>query len=449
VAYDLVPHSTDTVADLVYRVREGELSYIRDIHIRGNTRTKDKVIRRELTVYPGELYNTVKVRNSERRLRNLQFFDFANATPEETDSPSLYDLAFDVEEGRTGNLLFGVGYSSVDDLIGFMELSQGNFDLFNWPPTGGGQKLKLRGTVGTQRQDIELSFVEPWFLDRKLSLGVDLYQRDRRFLSDEYDQVNTGGSVTLGQPLGGFNRLNLTYGLEQIEVTDVDDNASDLIKAEEGTQLKSYMGLELVHDSRDNSFVATRGNRSTLSGTVAGGPLGGDVQIYNLEAATSHYVPLWWDHVLNLRGWASVVDSWGDGDRVPIFDRLFLGGARTLRGFKYRQVGPKDETGEPVGGLSGWYTTAEYIIPLAEKFRVAGFYDVGMVFEEAYDFSNDESGSDANPFHTGKINSDVGVGIRLDIPGFPLRLDYAWPLEADEFNDRSNGRFQFSIGYSY
>jgi outer membrane protein insertion porin family len=148
-------------------------------------------------------------------------------------------------------------------------------------------------------------------------------------------------------------------------------------------------------------------------------------------------VPLWWDHVLNLRGWASVVETWGDGVRVPIFDRLFLGGARTLRGFDYREVGPKDETGEPVGGLSGWMATAEYIVPLAEKFRVAAFYDIGMVYDEAYEFDSSD------------YNSDVGVGIRFDIPGFPLRLDYAWPLEADEFNDRSSGRFQFTIGYSY
>ena len=435
--YDMVPEADGTTVDLVYRVREGDLTRIRDIRIRGNTRTKDEVIRRELAVYPGELYNGSKVRTSERRLKNLGFFEFANAVPEDTGDPGLTDLAFEVEEGRTGNLLFGVGYSSVDDLIGFVELSQGNFDLFNWPPVGDGQKLKLRGTVGTERRDIEASFVEPWFLDRRLSLGVDAFQRDRRYLSDEYDQRNTGASITLGQPLTSFDRLNFTYGLERIEVNNVSDDASDLIKAEEGTQYKSYIGSELVHDSRDNFFVATRGNRTTLSGQLAGGPLGGDVQIYNLEFNTSHYIPLWWHHVLNLRGWASAVETWGDGERVPIFDRLFLGGARTLRGFKYRDVGPKDETGEPIGGLSGWYGTAEYIIPIVEKFRIAGFYDLGMISSESYDFD------------LGEYNSDVGLGLRIDLPGFPLRLDYAWPLETDEFNDRSNGRFQFTIGYSY
>lgn len=437
VRYQLTPRGTAGVVDVALAVSEGKLAHIRDINIRGNTRTKDKVIRRELTVYPGEIFNEVKVRNSERRLRNLGYFSFVNGVPEETPDPEKYDLALDLEEQKTGQFLVGAGFSSVDDLIGFAELSQGNFDLFNWPPTGGGQKLKLRGTVGTKRRDVELSFVEPWFLDRKLSLGVDLFQRDRRFLSDEYDQRNTGMNLSLGKPLTSFSRVNFIYGLENIDVNNVDTNASDLIKAEEGNQLKSSFTIELVRDSRDSAFVATRGMRSSLAGTVAGGALGGDVEIYQVEAQVSKYWPLWFDHVLNLRGWTAVVEGYGEGDRVPLFDRLFLGGARTLRGFKYRQVGPKDETGEPVGGKSGWYATAEYTVPVVEKVRLATFYDLGMVYEDAFQWDGSN------------YNSDWGFGVRLDFPGFPLRLDYAWPLEADDFNDRNSGRFQFSIGYVF
>jgi len=437
VQYKLNPQGGEPVVNLDVAVKEGEKAYIRDIRIRGNTRTKDEVIRRELTVYPGEIYNQVKVRNSERRLRNLGFFDFVNAVPEATLDADKYDVAFEVNEQRVGQFMVGAGFSSVDDLIGFAELSHGNFDLLGWPPVGDGQKLKLRGTVGTKRRDIELSFVEPWFLDRKLSLGVDLFDRDRRFFSDEYEQRNTGGNITLGKPLGTFNRINFIYGLENIDVYNVDTNASDLIKAEEGKNLKSSLTVEVVRDTRDNSFVATRGARSSVSAMYAGGPLAGDVDIYQLEAQTAAYWPIWFDHVFNLRGWIAVVDSHGSEDRVPLFDRLFLGGARTLRGFKYRKVGPKDEDGEPIGGRSGWYATAEYTIPVVDKLRFATFYDLGMVYDEAYEFE------------TSEYNSDWGLGIRLDFPGFPLRLDYAWPLEADEFNDRSSGRFQFSIGYVF
>lgn len=437
VQYKLNPQGSEPVVNLDVSVKEGDKAFIRDIRIRGNTRTKDEVIRRELTVFPGEIYNQVKVRNSERRLRNLGFFDFVNAVPEATLDKDKYDVAFEVNEQRVGQFMVGAGFSSVDDLIGFAELSHGNFDILGWPPVGDGQKLKLRGTVGTKRRDIEFSFVEPWFLDRKLSLGVDLFDRDRRFFSDEYEQRNTGGNITLGKPLGTFNRINFIYGLENIDVYNVDTNASELIRDEEGKSLKSSLTVEIVRDTRDSSFVATRGARSSVSAMYAGGPLAGDVDIYQLEAQTAAYWPIWFDHVFNLRGWVSVVESHGPEDRVPLFDRLFLGGARTLRGFKYRKVGPKDEDGEPVGGRSGWYATAEYIIPVVDKLRLATFYDLGMIYDEAYEFEASE------------YNSDWGVGLRLDFPGFPLRLDYAWPLEADEFNDRSSGRFQFSIGYVF
>jgi outer membrane protein insertion porin family len=432
---------TDTntmIANVDFVVTEGTLAYINNILIRGNTRTKDKVIRRELSVYPGEIFNEVKVRTSEKRLKNLGYFDYVSSSPQTTLKLNQYDLIFDVNEQKTGQFMIGAGFSSIDEVLGFVELSQGNFDLFGWPYfTGGGQKLKLRAQFGTKRTDYEISFVEPWFLNRRLSLGLDFFSHDSRFLSDEYDQYNIGGNITLGKPLTSFDRVNLIYGLEEIEVYNVSSNASELIRAEEGRRTKSSMTLELVHDTRDNVFVPTRGNRSTASSTVAGGPFGGNTDLYQLQLRTSQYIPLWFDHVFNLRGWASVVEEYGDSDRVPIFDRLFLGGARTIRAFKYRDVGPKDETGEPIGGKSAIYGTAEYSIPVAEKLRLAVFYDTGMVYADAYEFD------------LGNLNSGVGTGVRLDFPGFPIQLDYSWPLEADEFNDRPSGRFSFWIGYTY
>lgn len=427
-----------SVADVHYTVTEGKLAYIRNVRIRGNSQTKDKVIRRELAVYPGEIFNEVKVRTSERRLKNLGYFSFVNSVPEDTSEPDQYDLTFEVEEQKTGQFMVGAGFSSVDDLIGFVELSQGNFDLFGWPRlSGGGQKLKIRSQFGTQRTDYEISFVEPWFLNRRLSLGVNLYDHDTRFLSEDYDQETLGAGVTLGKPLGSFNRLNLGYTLEQIDVYDVSTNASDAIRQEEGTRTKSAVTLELVHDTRDSVFIPTRGNRTTVSGTLAGGPLGAETDLYSMEMRSSQYWTLWFDHVFSLRGWASTVDSYGDSDRVPIFDRLFLGGARSIRGFKYRDVGPKDENGEPIGGQSGWSATAEYTVPLAEKIRAAAFYDVGMVSSNAYELD------------FGDFNSSWGVGLRFDLPGFPIQLDYSWPIETDEWNERSSGRFSFWMGYVY
>ncbi|HPG00392.1 MAG TPA: outer membrane protein assembly factor BamA [Kiritimatiellia bacterium] len=425
-------------ADIRYNLTEGGLAYIRNIRIRGNSQTKDKVIRRELAVYPGEIFNEVKVRTSERRLRNLGYFSYVNSIPESTSVPNQYDLVFEVEEQRTGQFMVGAGFSSVENLIGFVELSQGNFDITDWPRfSGGGQKMKVRAQFGTQSSSYELSFVEPWFLNRRLSLGFDLYQRDSRFLSDDYDQKNLGASVSLGKPVGPHDRAVLTYGLEQIDVYNVADSASDQIKEEEGNRTKSYMTLEVIHDTRDSVFIATRGNRSSVSATVAGGPLGAETDLYNLQARTSQFFPLWFDHVFNVRGWASVVEEYGSSDRVPIFDRLFLGGPRNVRGFKFRDVGPKDEDGEPIGGKSAAYMTAEYTIPVAEKVRLAGFYDAGLVDADAYtlDFKD--------------LNTSVGFGVRFDFPGFPIQLDYAWPLEADPYNDKPSGRFSFWLGYVY
>ena len=426
------------VADVRYTVTEGREARIREIRIRGNSRTKDKVIRRELAVYPGELYNTVKVRTSERRLQNLNYFDYVNSYPSPTDDAGWYDMNIEVEEQRTGQLMAGAGFSSVDDLIGFVELSQGNFDLFGWPGmTGGGQKLKLRAQVGTKRSDYELSFIEPWFLNRRLSLGLDLFRHENSYDSSLYDQRNAGGRVTLGHALGAFSRVNLSYGLQQIDIYDVSTNASSTIRDEEGTYKKSEVTLELVRDTRDHPFLPSRGNRSSVSGSVAGGLLGADTDVYGFEARSSQYFPLWFDHVFNLRGWAGVVEEYGDSEVVHLFDRLFLGGPRTVRGFKYRDVGPHDENGEPIGGNTAGYLTAEYTMPVAEKVRLAFFYDVGMVWPESWD---------ADLEH---LNSGLGFGVRFDLPGFPIQLDYTWPIETDPENDRDSGRFSFWLGYQY
>ena len=432
------------VADIIFTVKEGHLAYIRNISISGNTRTKDKVIRRELAVYPGEVMNEVKIQTSEKRLQNLGYFSFVNSSYESTKRANYYDLTFDVEEKRTGQFMVGAGFSSIDQLIGFVEVGQGNFDLLGWPRfTGGGQKVKLRATFGTQRQDYEFSFVEPWFLDRKLSLGFDLFRNDSQYYSDEYEQLNTGGSLSLTKPLTSYDRVTLAYSLQQIKVFNVDTNASEDILKEEGSTLQSMMGLSLLHDTRDSVFVATKGNRTKTGVEVSGGPLGADVDMYRLTSKTTQHVPIWFSHVISLRGEMSVVDAYGQSDDVRIFDRLYLGGPRSLRGFKYREVGPVDDNDEPIGGKTMIFGSFDYDIPVWSKLRLASFYDAGMVYTDSYSF-------DAND-KTGEYNSDVGVGIRIDIPGFPLRLDYAWPLETGRENaDRDGflgGRFSFLIGY--
>jgi outer membrane protein insertion porin family len=434
------------IVNIRYEITEGELGYIKDVNISGNERTLDKVIRRELVMYPGEKYNRSRVRTSERRLQNLNYFEIVTINPEQAEESDQYDMNVQVKEKPTGQFQAGVGFSSVDSLVGYVELSQGNFNWKTWPPIGAGQKFKIRAQLGTQRNDLDISFIEPWFMDRKLSAGVDLFHREARYFSDNYDQQNDGMRLSLGKPLSRWTRGNLAYTLEQYRVFDVADSASQAIKDEEGRRLKSGLEYTWTFDSRDRFFNPTRGNKTTVTPYVSGGALGAETDLYGLKVRSTHYWPLVGDMIFNLRGEVESVEAFGDskaeagtyGDGVPLFDRLFLGGSYTLRGYEYRDVGPTDPTTEdPVGGNSSAFMTAELTYPIWNKIRGAVFYDWGFVNVDSWDF-------DTSMYH-----DNWGIGLRLDLPGFPLHLDYAWPITYDERYLDGSGRFDFLIGHTF
>jgi len=426
-------------ADIHFEVYEGAAASIGEINIRGNEKTRDEVMRRELTLHPGEPFHQQKIEISENRLRNLGYFEQVGSGYAPAARTNTYDLTFNVKEKSMGSFLVGAGFSSVDDLVGFAELSHGNFDIKRWPPVGDGQKMKIRVQAGSERNDVEVSFTEPWFMDRKLALGVDLYHRDADYYSSEYKLQTLGGSLSLSKPLSPFIRGTLSYSLEQFDVYDVSTNASAQIQAEEGIRDKSTVGARVSRDTRDHFFIPTRGNYSSVSAELSGGPFAADTDIYFLELKSSQFWPLWNGHVLNLKGAVRTVERYDDTDRVPIFDRLFLGGPNSIRGFKYRHVGPRapDDLDEPIGGRSSWYATLEYTVPLWSKIRAATFYDMGAVDGDAFDFSSAE------------VSSSVGVGARFDLPMFPLRLDYAWPIDTDQYNEGEGARWNFSLGYSF
>jgi outer membrane protein insertion porin family len=427
-------------ASIRFVVREGELAHINEIDIRGSEKTRDEVMRRELAVYPGELFHQGKVETSESRLKNLGYFETVSSSYAPAAGTNIYDLAFKVKEKAMGSFLIGAGFSSVDSLVGFAELSHGNFDIQRWPPVGDGQKMKVRVQAGTQRNDLEVSFIEPWFMDRKLALGQDLYYRNASYYSDRFDLQTVGSKTSLTKPiLDPFTRGTVSYSLEQFNVDNVTAPTNAVIWEDAGTWLKSTVGASISRDTRDQFFIPTKGNFSSVGVELSGGPFAGDESIYALEAKSSQFWPVLNDHVFNLKGEARTVDSYGDSSRVPIFDRLFLGGPRTIRGFAYRDVSPRDpnDGNEPSGGLSSWYATAEYTVPLWSKIRGAVFYDIGAVSENSFDFF----GAD--------INSSYGIGARVDLPMFPLRLDYAIPHIMDKNNEGASGRFSFLLGYSF
>jgi outer membrane protein insertion porin family len=456
------PNIEQGTMDLEFRLEEGTESYVEKIEIRGNTRTRDKVLRRELAIAPGEVFNMVRVKISEERLRNLQYFNKVETEVDPTDIPNRKNLVIGVEEGSSGSFYMGAGFSSVENLFGYVGMTQGNFDLFN-PPffTGGGQKLRLQATVGTETQNYEMRFVEPWFLGRRLALELDLYHRDIQYYSDEYRQTETGARVGLTKAIWRENLIaGVSYTIENIGIefgnsstqTNVQvqlgpgrsrgtrvlpPSISPELAQEEGDWLVSKLGYTLAYDTRRGGRLANRGQRTQLGFDVAGGPLGADVDFYKLELQTSWYFrgPLP-GHILEFVGRIGVVEPFGDSDRTHIWDRFYLGGAYTLRGYKFRDVGPKDFLGEPTGGNTYWMGSLEYSVPIIERLRAAVFYDIGVVNYDAYDF-------DPSNYH-----DNWGLGLRINIPQMgPLRLDYGFPIRHDD-TVSGKARFQFSVGWS-
>src|SRR5213596_867583 len=319
--------------DVHYKIEEGVRSFVNRINIIGNTRTKDKVIRREVLVAPGDVFNTVRVDVSKKRLDNLGYFAKVETYPEDTDIPGRKDLTILVQEKRTGSLTFGGGFSTIDKLVGFAELTQGNFDLFNWPGfTGAGQKFRLRIQYGTQRKDFILVLTEPYFLDRRLALSGQLFYDEANYLSAQYDQRNYGFAIELRKPINAYIYATLGYRLQDVDIFNVDPSASEQILSQEGSTVESEIFSSVVFDRRDNPLLTRSGQRVTFAPHIAGGFLGGDTQIYGLDLEGSQYFHFRWDTILLINGEIATVSTWGSGnqipgseDQVPIFERLFLG----------------------------------------------------------------------------------------------------------------------------
>ncbi|PYL78237.1 MAG: outer membrane protein assembly factor BamA [Verrucomicrobia bacterium] len=434
----VIPESSPArggLIDLTYRIEEGQRSYVERINIIGNTRTKDKVIRREVLIAPGDVFNTVRVETSKKRLENLGYFSKVDTFPVDTGVEGRKNLDIQVEEKRTGSLNFGAGFSTVDSLIGFIELTQVNFDITNWPSlTGGGQKFRIRLQGGLQRKDAEVVLTEPWFMDRPIAVSFSGFYHEANYLSSLYDQRNYGFSLDVRKGILPYLYATLGYRLENIDAFNIAASASPQLVAETGDSTKSVVTASLVFDRRDNPFLTRHGERITYTWWVAGP--GGTEQIYGFDVEASKYWHLPWDTILLVNAEVAGVDSWGDQTKlVKIYDRLFLGGSNNLRGFEFRDVGPKDEDGEPLGGQSMARVTVEYTFPIIEKARGAIFYDTGFVNTNPWDYNFNN------------VASDIGFGLRLDLPIGPLRLDYGIPIQ--QAGNHGSGKFNFNVGYQF
>ena len=424
--------------NITYRITEGKPYKVGRVTIEGNSKTKDRVIRREVPLKPGDNFNSVDVETTRQRLQGLNYFSNVVAEGSPSSQNGYRDINIIVEEKNTGQLSFGLGFSSIDSVVGYINVEETNFDASNpWNFRGGGQRFGMNLRAGTETQDFKISLTEPWFLGQRLSFGGELFYRGAQNLSDQFDQRNIGGALFLRKPLGNRSYLSLDLRYEKIRV-DVDRDVpnNSLFQQFDGEFTRPALSLNYVYDSRNALQTPRKGHKIDTGVTTVLDALGGDSDSFIFNVSGSKYWNLWYDSILELGGSVDMVET--SGGETPIYDRQFLGGARNLRGFEYRDVGPRDPaTGDVIGGDTAGYLTAEWSFPLVSSIRGAVFYDAGFVNLDSFDF-------DVSDYY-----SDAGFGLRMNLPFGPIALDYAFPLESPDPLAENGGQFNFYVDYEF
>ena len=453
----------DTI-DIVFAVEEGVPVVIRRVLVRGNDYTKDKVIRREISLSPGDPMLADLAERSKHRLENLRYFQRVQYYLETVEGgeakdgrPEERDLVFEVEEQTTGGFMVGIGAGSEDSVFGQVEIHENNFDLFNpWRFRGGGQKGRILVQAGPRVQTYEASVTEPWLFDRHLELTVTGYRRQRWF--DDYDVIRSGIEASISYPVQfwpgwkPFGRFGVSLAAEYVEMDDVEkdllyehphDEEPRRLLLEQKSKYSGSWEIPFVvfwrNDTRDEFLFPKKGYLFNVHGDI----VGGDNSYWRTGFRYRHY---WtavkkWGHVLQwgLRG--ETLDDFSGG--LPIYDKLFLGGSRSIRGVDFREIAPRVYAREnkrghyvPWGGQTSWCATMEYSVPVVKMIRIAAFTDLGSVGEDSFDFDTDW------------FCWSVGLGLRLDLPQFPIRLDFATPV-VDPDEDVDEKVFSFTIGYDF
>jgi outer membrane protein insertion porin family len=406
-----VPNKRDAEReiDLTYVINEGSRVYIERIDIVGNVRTLDEVIRREFRVAEGDAFNTALLRRSRQRIENLGYFESVELNTLPGSSPDKTRIEVEVSERSTGELSFGAGYSTSDGPLGDIRLTERNL-------LGRGQSIEGNFTISARTQEIDFSFTEPYFLDRELAAGVDLFRRSTDFQSEgSFDQRTTGGTLRGDYPLTERWRHGVRLTVREDVIHNVDNDASVFIQDEEGSALTVLAGQTLSYDARDTPFLPSDGYILQLDQDLA--DFGADTRFVRVEGRASYYYPFFPNWVLNLAARGGYIV--GLGDDVRLFDRFFLGGA-SFRGFKFAGVGPRDtSTGDALGGNVMYTATAEQRFPLGlpEELRIFGrvFVEAGSLF--------DSDASGPTVFDSSAIRASGGVGLSWLSPLGPIAID--------------------------
>jgi len=437
--YDqLTKDSTKHKVAVALNIYEGEPSTIRNIIITGNEKTKDYVIRRELLMFPGDKGRRSKIKSSENILRGLNYFSEVNIVPLATIKQGEKDLQVTVKEKQTGILQLGGGFSSADSVVGFFEIQENNFNWRDWHTfKGAGQRVKFRGQVGTRRNDASISFIEPWFLDRRLRLSLDLYHHQR--YEEDYKQTSTGFTSMLAWRWRKYWRPTVGLKLQRIKIGDFDNNISKQLEDEGGSYNASAFVLGIQRDSRNAYFNASSGSKISFNTEIITEALGAYSNIAKINLAGSKYFPVFKKSIIRVSAEAGILEKLS-GDDPAIFNRYFAGGQRSVRGFDRHEISPVDTEGKEnyLGGESKFIASVEYIYPVNHIFRLSFFCDAGNVWEKK------------SEINLGELNVSVGVGLQLTLPIGPIRLDYGYPVHTEyEHLENNSGRIHFNMGYSF
>ena len=427
-------HVAEKVIDINYVINEGPRVYVERINIVGNVRTLDKVIRREFRVDEGDAFNTALLRRSRQRIQDLGYFEKVDMTTKPGSSPDKTVVQVEVAERSTGELSFGAGYSTSEGPLGDVRLSERNL-------LGTGQSVLADFTISGRTQQINFSYTQPYFLDRDLSAGVDIFDTKTNFQSEgSFDQKSLGGTLRASYPLTEHWRHGVKYTLRQDQISNVDSSASQDIKDQEGSSLTSLVGQNLTYDVRDTKFLPSDGYLIRFDQDFAG--VGGDTQFMRHEVNGSYYYPFTPNWVLNLAGRVGYITGWG-GEDVRLFDRFFLGG-QTLRGFKFAGVGPRDtSTNDALGGNFLYTATAEQRFPLGlpEELRMFGrvFVEGGSLFDVDAHGSNIEDSS--------APRASAGVGLSWLSPLGPIAVDLSQALLKNPEDETEIFRISFGTRF--
>ena len=415
------------LVNIVLTVDTGPKVSFERIEISGNTRTRDKVIRRELRVYELKPFSATGLRESRKRLQRLGYFEEVKLTPTKGSAKDLMKLNVKVKERPTGTFSIGAGYSSVDKLMVMGEISQRNF-------LGRGQTVSFKGILGATTNRYSFSFYEPYFRDSKLSFGFDLYNWEREY--EDYTRKSAGGAVRFGYPLTDDLRVFWGARMDNTDLSDIYDYSSPIIRDSMDIKTTHSVNTGLSYDSRNDYYFPTEGWVDSISVEYAGGPLGGDSAFIKIQGSTSYYHPIWRSlvgHVKLGAGWVTE----GSGGKLPIFEKFFIGGIDTVRGYKYGNISPIDPaTGDRIGGENMGYMQNEVIFPLVKDMGLHGvvFLDMGNVWPK-------------DQLDVTELRKSIGMGIRWLSPMGPLRIEWGYNIDRQPGDEKSN--FAFRMGGSF